>query len=136
MQLNHSRKHNGTAVCPFMEAWLLLFFIEMVMLFRSSASLRQTIATQAVAIKAQKQSRVEVLSRVMDLACVFYFKRVLCLQRSAATTLFMRRHGVHAQMVAGAQILPPEFHAWVEVDGTVVNDKPYMHEIYQILERH
>jgi hypothetical protein len=38
-------------------------------------------------------------------------------------------------MVTGAQIVPYEFHAWVEIEGAVINDKPYMHEIYQVLER-
>jgi hypothetical protein len=38
-------------------------------------------------------------------------------------------------MVTGAQILPFESHAWVEIGGVVVNDKPYMHEIYQVFER-
>jgi hypothetical protein len=71
----------------------------------------------------------------MDLACVFYPKSVLCLQRSAATTLLLRRHGIRAELVIGAQMLPFKSHAWVEVEGTVVNDKPYMREIYQVLER-
>jgi hypothetical protein len=71
----------------------------------------------------------------MDLACVFYFKRVRCLQRSAAVTILLRRYGWRAEMVTGAQILPYEFHAWVEIDVVVANDKPYMHEIYQVLER-
>ena len=129
-------KHNGAMIGPFFEAWFLLFFIEMAMMFRSSANLRQLIATQKVTTRPLRSNWAERLSHVMDLACVFYFKRVRCLQRSAATTLFMRRHGICAQMVTGAQILPPEFHAWVEVEGAVVNDKPYMHEIYQVLERH
>jgi hypothetical protein len=38
-------------------------------------------------------------------------------------------------MVLGAQLLPFRAHAWVEVDGAVVNDKPYIHEIYQVLDR-
>jgi transglutaminase superfamily protein len=71
----------------------------------------------------------------MDLACVLYFKRVLCLQRSAATTLLLRRYGWRAEMVTGVQILPFASHAWVEIEGTVVNDKPYMLDIYQVLER-
>jgi hypothetical protein len=71
----------------------------------------------------------------MDLACVFYTKQILCLQRSAATTLLLRRHGIYAEMVIGAQMLPFKSHAWVEVDGAVVNDKPYVREIYQVLER-
>jgi hypothetical protein len=70
----------------------------------------------------------------MDLACVFYFKRVLCLQRSAATTILLRRHGATASMMTGVQILPPEFHAWVQIGDTVVNDKPYMREIYHVWE--
>jgi hypothetical protein len=71
----------------------------------------------------------------MDYACVFYFKKVLCLQRSTATTILLRRHGLSAEMITGAQIFPLKSHAWVEIDGNVVNDKPYMAHIYQVLER-
>jgi hypothetical protein len=71
----------------------------------------------------------------MDLACVLYFKRVFCLQRSSATTILLRRYGWRAEMVTGAQISPFEFHAWTEVNHLIVNDKPYLHEIYQVLER-
>jgi hypothetical protein len=71
----------------------------------------------------------------MDLACVFYIKKVLCLQRSAATTLLLRRYGHKAEMVIGAQMLPFKSHAWVEVDRAIVNDKPYMTDIYRELER-
>jgi len=60
---------------------------------------------------------------------------VLCLQRSAATTMLLRRHGAAAEMVIGAQVLPFKSHAWVEVDRVIVNDKPYIKEIYQELER-
>jgi hypothetical protein len=49
--------------------------------------------------------------------------------------LLLRRHGVAAEMVIGAQILPFKSHAWVEVDRAVVNDTPYIEEIYQVLER-
>jgi hypothetical protein len=70
----------------------------------------------------------------MDLACVFFPKRVLCLQRSAATTLLLRRYGIQAEMVIGAQMLPFKSHAWVESAGVVINDRPYMREIYQVLE--
>jgi hypothetical protein len=75
------------------------------------------------------------LCHAMDLACVFYFKQVMCLQRSAATVILLRRHGWKAEMVIGAQILPPKFHAWVEIKKAVVNDKPYMLDIYRVLER-
>jgi hypothetical protein len=38
-------------------------------------------------------------------------------------------------MVIGAQITPPKFHAWVEIEESIVNDKPYMLEMYKVLER-
>jgi hypothetical protein len=38
-------------------------------------------------------------------------------------------------MVIGVQHLPFVAHAWVEVAGRVVNDKPYMSEIYSVLFR-
>lgn len=77
----------------------------------------------------------EKLCEAVDLACVFYPKHVLCLQRSAATAMLLRRHGWSAEMVIGAQVLPFQAHAWVEVGKTVVNDKPYITEIFQPLER-
>ena len=80
-------------------------------------------------------SPAERLCRAIDLACVFYFKQVLCLQRSAATTVLLRRHGWEAEMVIGAQVCPFRSHAWVEIDRSVINDKPYMLEMYQELER-
>jgi hypothetical protein len=38
-------------------------------------------------------------------------------------------------MVIGAQLMPFRAHAWVEVDGRVVNDKPYAAEVYTVLDR-
>jgi hypothetical protein len=75
------------------------------------------------------------LCHAIDLACVLYFKPVFCLQRSAATALLLRSFGYQAEMVIGAQMVPFRSHAWVETQGAVVNDKPYMLEIYQVLER-
>jgi hypothetical protein len=119
---------------PVIQSWLLLFFFELVMHFGNSEALRRIVRNQAVRPSGRSYP-TEALSHAMDLACVFYFKRVRCLQRSAAVTILLRRYGWRAEMVTGAQILPYEFHAWVEIDGVVANDKPYMHEIYQVLER-
>jgi hypothetical protein len=38
-------------------------------------------------------------------------------------------------MVIGAELVPFRSHAWVEVGGEIVNDKPYMLDIYRVLER-
>ena len=95
------------------------------------------LRVRSYSISASKP-RSAVIDRVcsaVDLACIWYWKEALCLQRSAATACLLRRHGIPAQMVIGAQQLPFKAHAWVEVDGRVVNDKPYMPEVYAVLDR-
>lgn len=81
------------------------------------------------------QASVEQICSTVDVACIWYWKRILCLQRSAATTCLLRRAGVPAHLVIGAQTLPFKAHAWVEVEGRVVNDKPYTPEMYSVLDR-
>jgi hypothetical protein len=71
----------------------------------------------------------------VDRACTYYLKRALCLQRSALTTCLLRRHGVKAEMVIGCRVMPYHGHAWVEVDGKVVNDNQKVQEFYSVLER-
>jgi hypothetical protein len=71
----------------------------------------------------------------VDEACVWYVKRAPCLQRSAVTACLLRRHGVRAELVIGYRALPFESHAWVEVDGHVVNDRPQYQRVFTVLER-
>ena len=78
---------------------------------------------------------VEQICAAVDMACIWYWKEALCLQRSAATACLLKGYGVPAQMVIGTQQMPFRAHAWVEVDGQVVNDKPYMREMYAVLDQ-
>ncbi len=78
--------------------------------------------------------QVEICSAI-DAACVWFWKEVSCLHRSAVTARLLKRHGVPAQMVIGAQSLPFKAHAWVEIEGQIVNDKPYIGEMYRELDR-
>lgn len=54
--------------------------------------------------------------------------RTTCLQRSLALAWVLNERGVPAEMRIGVGRDSPEeallFHAWVEVDGKVVNDSP------------
>jgi hypothetical protein len=119
----------------FLEAWLLLLYFDWLMRRRNFESIHSIVREQRVIPYEVKPEGVEVLCRAIDLACVFYCKRVLCLQRSAATAVLLRRHGWIAELVIGVQLLPFQSHAWVEVDGVVANDKPYVVERFQVLER-
>src|SRR5437899_272015 len=79
---------------------------------------------------------VELICHAVDMACIWYWKEVLCLQRSAVAACLLKQYGVPAQMVIGAQQVPFKAHAWVEVGGRVVNDKAYMSEMYAVLDRY
>lgn len=86
---------------------------------------------------APRRSRapLEQVIAAVDEACVWYVKRALCLQRSAVATWLLRRHGFGAEMVIGCRPLPFESHAWVEVDGRVVNDRPQYKTAFTVLDR-
>jgi hypothetical protein len=56
------------------------------------------------------------------LACCLYWKPVLCLQRSVCAMRMLRSYGIAARVVVGYRPAPFFSHAWVEVDGRVVND--------------
>lgn len=84
--------------------------------------------------KAPGRDTIAEVCRAVDLASIWYWKHVLCLQRSAATVRLLKRYGIPAEMVIGVQQIPFEAHAWVEVDSRVVNDRPYMREKYALLD--
>lgn len=117
------------------ESWLLLLYIDWLMHFRGFRRIHAVVRERTLRPATKVQESDRELSHAVDLTCVFYFKRVLCLQRSAATAILLRDHGWNAEMVIGAQLLPFQSHAWVEIDGRVVNDKPYIADIFQVLER-
>jgi hypothetical protein len=81
------------------------------------------------------QITVDGVCRAVNYACVFYPKQVLCLQRSFVTTYLLRKSGVSAQMVLGAQKLPFKAHAWVEVNGQAINERSNVQETYAVWDR-
>ena len=118
-----------------LESWLLIFRCDILMRFHGFESVHRAVRSQKVSTGHLTDRSYIALCQAVDVACVFYFKRVLCLQRSAATALLLKRFGWPAELVIGAQLIPFESHAWVEIDRTVVNDKPYISDIYEELER-
>ncbi len=72
---------------------------------------------------------------MVDRAQMFYPKKAMCLQHSAVVTCLLRRRGVLAEMVLAAQEFPPKGHAWVEVEGKVINDRQVVKDQYRVLKR-
>ena len=80
----------------------------------------------------------EICRRVratVDRAQMYYPKKAMCLQHSAVVTWLLRRRSVPAELVLAACDYLPEAHAWVEVEGEVVNDSAKVKESYRELYR-
>jgi hypothetical protein len=98
---------------------------------RVYASVRRTptVATP------QREEMVSLVSSAVTLAACFYWRPVLCLQRAMVTTRLLRRYGAPAELVIGYRPSPFFSHAWVELDGRVVNDSPVFQERLLVLDR-
>ena len=117
------------------EAYLKLILFDLYLARGNFAALYEKVREYPIATRTMAPDAVERICQAMDMACIWYWKEALCLQRSAATACLLKKYGVPAQMVIGAQHMPFKAHAWVEVDGRVVNDKPYTPEMYAVLDR-
>jgi hypothetical protein len=122
---------------PFLvlEAYLKLILFDLFLVRGNFAALYDTVREYPVGKLTPAPGAIERICSAVDMACIWYWKEARCLQRSAATACLLKKYSVPAQMVIGAQQMPFKSHAWVEVDGRVVNDKPYTPEMYAVLDR-
>jgi len=116
-----------------LQAYSKLIYFDFYLARGNFATLYQKVRKYQVDSPAQLPHLTEQICAAVDMACIWYWKEVLCLQRSAATACLLKSHGVPARMMIGVQQMPFKAHAWVEVDGRVVNDKPYVREMYAVL---
>lgn len=98
------------------------------------AGLHQSIPALQDVQSTTRIYTIEQICGSVDHAAIWYWRQVLCLQRSAATTRLLRRFGIPAHLVIGTQLTPFKAHAWVEVNGRIVNDRAYMRELYQVID--
>jgi len=118
-----------------LKAYLKLIHFDLYVTRGNFAALYNKVRNYPVRAHAPARDTIENICSAVDMACIWYWKEALCLQRSAATACLLKMYGVRAQMVIGAQQMPFKAHAWVEVAGRVVNDKPYTPEMYAVLDR-
>jgi hypothetical protein len=119
----------------FCKALISLLAYDTLFLGRNFARLHRIVRRWPVASGDADSGTVERVCEAMNHACIWYPKRVLCLQRSAVTSCLLRSHHVHADMVLGAQKFPFKAHAWVEVNGQAVNERTNVRAIYGVWER-
>src|SRR5260370_25070145 len=119
-----------------LKAYLKLIYFDLYLARGNFAALYDKVRQCPVGKTSPPPDAVKRICSAVDMACIWNWKEALCLQRSAATSCLLKSRGIFAQMVIGAQQLPFKSHAWVEVDGRVVNDKAYVPEMYAIFARY
>ena len=118
-----------------LRAYVLLLSFERDTVHRDFQALYQRVRGRSIRRLVPNDETCRHASEAIDRACVLYFKPVQCLQRSAATVCLLRQLGIPARLVIGARHLPFQAHAWVEVEGHVINDKLSVTETYAVLDR-
>lgn len=119
----------------FFQALLLLLAYDILSVLCRFQTIYSLVKGWKVNNKPPESNVIDRVCMAVNYACVWYPKQALCLQRSFVTTYLLRKRGVTAQMVLGAQKLPFKAHAWVEVDGRAINERPNVQETYAVWER-
>ncbi len=118
-----------------LKAYLSFIYFDFLLSSHDFAAVHRTVRNYRTRQTAPVSGTRERVCQAVDIAAIWYWKQVSCLHRSAVATCLLRNRGVNAQLVIGAQQLPFKSHAWVEADRQVVNDKPYVTEMYAVLDR-
>ena len=93
---------------------------DVIVSVRGVGRILRRLRRQRVLEKPCSQELQQMICDAVLLATCFYWKPVLCLQRSVATTRLLRKYGINAQLTIGYRPSPFFSHAWVEVHGRVV----------------
>jgi len=125
-------KKPKTAWLVFRALYEFARYDAMVWLQGSGCVLRQ-LRRQSIAAKPTSYQLERAICDAVLLATCFYWKPVLCLQRSVCTVRLLRKHGVAARLAIGYRPSPFFSRAWVEVDGRVVCGSPAYQKRLQLL---
>ncbi len=72
----------------------------------------------------------------IERARIWYPKQIMCMQHSVVSKCLLQHYGVPARMSIAARKMPFKSHAWVEVDGRVVNDTQKVLTYYNVFRRY
>ena len=126
---------DGTApTLMTLSAFLRLMAFDLVLFMFSFDTMCRIVKTRPVRNCSKEPTRImsQICSAVQK-ACIWFPHKAVCLQRSAVTTCLLRAHGIEAHLVVGIRPMPFLAHAWTEVSGVVVNDRPQVKTFYQTL---
>jgi hypothetical protein len=119
----------------FFRALFMLFAYDVLNTFSTFGTIHKMVTGWTVARRTPDDEAINRVCTAVNHACIWYPKQVLCLQCAFVTAYLLRRKGVPAHMVLGAQKLPFKAHAWVEVDGRAINERSNVQATYAVWDR-
>lgn len=105
------------------EAYIRLIEYDLFLSNHNLGALHRRLLGLPVRSKRSADQIGNAVVRALGIACALYPKQILCLKRSTVLVAMLRSRGVNARMVIGVQRLPFKAHAWVEVDGAILDDR-------------
>ncbi len=132
-QRRFSRPGTGARFLSWKAFFALLAF-DLLRFGENFSTMHDFVQNWTVAPGPMTPDAVQRVTQALNWACVWYPKKVLCLQRSSVLTCLLRSCGVEAQMVMGAQKFPFKAHAWTEVDGRAINERKDVQALYLVWE--
>ncbi len=119
----------------FFRALLMLIAYDLLCTFSTFGKIHKMVKLWSVTRRPSDDDIIDRVCKAVNYACIWYPKQVLCLQCAFVTTYLLRRGGVSAHMILGAQKLPFKAHAWVEVDGRAINERSNVQATYAVWDR-
>jgi hypothetical protein len=113
----------------------LLTLYDLTPLHKQFAVLHAVVREWPVGASRAQSLDPNEICKSLNLACIWYPKQVLCLQRSFVLTCILRSYGLPAIMVIGAQKLPFQAHAWTEINGRPINESSGIESRYFAWDR-
>src|SRR5260370_18980581 len=99
-----------------LRAYLKLILFDLYLARGNFAALYDQVRNYPLRKEAPASGAIQQICSAVDMACIWYWKEALCLQRSAATACLLKEDGLPPQMVLRAQQTPVRAHARVQVD--------------------
>ena len=118
----------------FLKAYWQLVRFDFYLVRGDFAVLYTKVRNQRVRDEGERARSIDQICQAVDMACIWYWKQVLCLQRSAATACLLRAMGSRDYGDRGAT--GPFQSARVGRSGGSRGERQAVHpEIYAVLDR-
>jgi hypothetical protein len=112
-----------------------MLIYDLTMLVFGFKHLQRNLTERAPSPRQSDPGLVALVCKAVNLGSASYFKPVRCLQKSVVTVRLLRTLGIYGCVVIGCRQSPFFSHAWVEVNGRVVNDSTAYKKQLKILTK-